>query len=115
MKNIFSKFIVWDCSSNTIYLSDKKPSISPAREELWEDVDIIYNDNGSITIEGTAYDYGICFHSVYPSELDYKVHPKYISKTRFTKKDIIHPGWHLKEKTIHKKIITDKYTIIQHL
>lgn len=115
MENIFSKFIVWDCPSHTIYLSDKEQSISPIREELWKDVDIIYNDNGSITMEGTAYDYGICFHSVYPSELDYKVHPKYISKTIFTKRDIIRPGWHLKEKTIHKKIITDKYTIIQHL
>jgi hypothetical protein len=86
-------------------------SIAPLHEDMFENASIIFNDNGSITLEGDIWQFELEFHDCYPSELNYKVHPNYIDKTRFTKKDIVRSGWHRKLQNSHKKMIIKNYII----
>lgn len=116
MKQIQSNYIILE-HGDTCYIrliKDKEYiRHRPISEDVFENVTIIFNDNGSITIEGDCWQYGIEFTDVYPSELSYNVHPSYIDKTRFRKKDIVRAGWHRKLENIHKSIIVNKYAIIE--
>ena len=114
MEEIKAKYAVYHRSSGKITLSDdtsKLKAINPLWEDELENVTIKFNDNGSVTIEADAVLYDISFHDVYPENLDYKVHPEYISKTKFRKRDIVRAGWHRKLEMGHKKITINKYII----
>lgn len=115
MEQIQSKYIVIDHSNNTISLSKKPESLRfrPITDEVFENATIVFNDNNSITLEGDCWQYGLELHDIYPSELPYKVHPNYIEKTRFRKKDIVRAGWHRKADNVHTKIILNNFKIIQ--
>lgn len=80
-------------------------------DDLVEDVTITFNENGSVTIEGELWKYFFSWDDVKPQDLDYKVHPDYIKKTFFGKKDIVRKGWHRGLKNEHCKIIMNKYKI----
>lgn len=112
MENINAKYIVLH-NSNHLFIKNESDNIhiSPLFEEVFENASVIFNDNGSITLEGDLWDYGIELHDCYPSELNYEVHPDYIKKTWLTKKDIVRSGWHRKLYNKHKKIIIKNYII----
>ena len=84
----------------------------PIRETVLEDVTITFNENDSITMEGEEWQFGIEFHDEYPKYFDYEVHPKYIKKTRFRKKDIVRSGWHRKLNNEHKKVMITNYVLV---
>ena len=113
METIKSKFVIWSISNNRIKLCDQNYGHHPFSEKIWEDVTITFNDNDSITMEGDEFQYGFELHDEYLKEFDYKVHPDYIDKTKFTKMDIVRRGWHRKLENKHKKVIMKNYTIIQ--
>ena len=114
MKDIKAKYAVYHRTSGKITLSNddsKLRAINPLYEDELENVKITFNDNGSITIDADAVCYGIFFHDEYPENLSYKIHPGYITKTRFRKRDIVRAGWHRKLEKEHKKITINKYII----
>lgn len=113
MNVIHAKFVLWNVKSNTIRTYQTGPSIYPLYDHKLEDVTIILNQNGSVTMEGDEILYGISFHDESPEHFDYKIHPSWIEKTRFRKKDVVRAGWHRKLDKEHKKITLSKYTIIQ--
>lgn len=115
MENIQSKYVVFNYYGNTLLILDNEEKVScrPLCEDVFENATITFNENNSITLEGDCRAYGIEFHDVYPSELPYKVHPNSIEKTRFRKKDIVRAGWHRKLENVHRKIILNKYKIIE--
>ena len=115
MENITGKKIVLSYCNNSlrVYDHNDKVSIYPLDEQCFENASITFNDNGSITLEGDCWQFGINFHDEYPENIEYKVHPSYITKTMFRHKDIVRAGWHRKLENKHKKIILNKYMIIQ--
>lgn len=114
MEDINSKFVVHSLENgcNTLKLYEEIPQIHPLYENILECVTIHFNDNGSITIEGEMWQYGIEFHDEHPSNFDYEIHPSSITQTRFRKKDVVRSGWHRKMENKHFKMITNKYNII---
>lgn len=88
-------------------------SLHPLYEDLFENATITFNDSGTITIEGELVQWGIEFHDVYPSELEYEVDPEYIEKTRFRKRDIVRRGWHKKLKRDYRKLTLSNFVIIE--
>ena len=115
MENIKAKNIRLTYGSNILYVfkDDEEVSLRPIDEEMFENATISFNENGSITLEGDCWKFGILFDSEYPKNIDYEVHPSYIEKTRFRHKDIVRAGWHRKLKNEHRKLIFNKYMIIQ--
>lgn len=113
MKIIHAKFVLWSRKSNIIKTYQTEPSFSPLYDHVLEDVTITLNENGIVTMEGDEILYGISFHDESPEHFDYKIHPSYIEKTRFRKKDVVRAGWHRKLDKEHKKITLSKYTIIE--
>lgn len=112
MEDINSKYIKWIYPKRFILIDNKDGlDIYPLNESVFENAKIHFNDNGSITLIGDMWQFGISFYDVYPEELDYTVHPNYISKTRFRKKDIVRSGWHRKLYDIYKEIIIKDYII----
>ena len=112
MENINAKYIRYSYPNHLFIIGENDNlSLSPLNEEMFENASIVFNDNGSITLEGDVWEFGIQFHDCYPSELDYEVHPKYINKTWLTKKDIVRSGWHRKLHNQHQKIIIKNYII----
>jgi hypothetical protein len=112
MENIKSKYVVWN-HPKTLVLYNDTPNggIHPLCEEMFENAVIEFNDNGTITLKGDMWQFGIEFHDEYPHNLGYEVHPQYIKKTRFRKKDIVRPGWHRKKDNIYKEIIIKDFII----
>ena len=96
-----------------IKLTNERPSIQPLFDSLYEDAEIVFNDNNSITLTGNKWQFGIEFQDVYPSELDYEVHPNYIELTKFRKKPIVRHGWHRKAENKFEKITFSNYQIIE--
>ena len=112
MENISSKYIRYSYPNHLFIIGENDNlSLSPLNEEMFENASIVFNDNGSITLEGDVWEFGISFSDCYPSELDYEVHPNYIGKTKFTHKDIVRSGWHRKLNNSHQKIIIKNYII----
>lgn len=114
MEDIKSKYVLWGLDSNRIELFDdsKRISVQPIRETVMEDVTITFNENGSITMEGEQWQFGIDFEDEYPENFNYEIHPNYIKKTRFRKKDIVRSGWHRKLHNKHKKVMITDYVIV---
>jgi hypothetical protein len=115
MEKIQSKYVIFNHSDNslTVLQDEEDLSFRPICDDVFENATIVFNDNNSITLEGDCWQYGLSLNDVYPSELSYEVHPKYIKKTRFLKKDIIRTGWHRKKDNIKTKVIMSKYKIIE--
>lgn len=115
MKQIKSNYAIVNNDDDKIYLYDDEVfNFRPLYAEVFENVTITLEDNGNTMImEGDKRQYDITFHDVYPSELNEKVHPDYIEKTRFTKKDIVRSGWYRLTENKHKTIISNHYTIIK--
>lgn len=114
MEQIQSKYIIVECGYTLRLWKDEEAlTHKPSSSEVFENATIVFNDNNTITLEGDCWQYGFELYDVYPSELPYKVHPQYIEKTRFRKKDIVRAGWHRKADNVHKKIILSKYSIVE--
>ena len=111
METIESKFILFDRNKTLTLLKDAPLSIFPLHQTVFEDATIEFNDNGSITLTGDEWQFGISFHDESPSNFDYEVHPNYITKTSFRKKDVVRSGWHRKLKNERKKLIIGDYII----
>ena len=112
MENITAKYIRYSYPNHLFIIGENDNlSLSPLNEDMFENASIVYNDNGSITLEGDTWEYGFELHDCYPDELDYEVHPNYISKTWLRNKDIIRSGWHRKLHNKHQKIIIKNYII----
>lgn len=112
MENIKAKYIIYNSPNQLEIIQEgEHPEIYPLHEEVFENASIIFNDNQSITLEGDVWDFGFLCESHSPSDLKYEVHPKYIKKRCFTKKDVIRPGWHRKLHNQHQKIIIKNYII----
>ena len=112
MENISVKYIIYQDPNHLFIIGENDDlRLSPLHEEMFENASIVFNDNGSITLEGDVWEFELLFNDCYPSELDYEVHPSYISKTKFTHKDIVRSGWHRKLNNSHKKIIIKNYII----
>ena len=108
-----SKYAVINNETIRLYNDKDKVSHHPLLESVMEDVSITFNDNGSINLEGDEWQFDVCFHDEYPKYFDYEIHPDYIEKTRFRKRDIVRCGWHRKLENKHKIITMSHYKIIQ--
>ena len=97
----------------TLYDNKSEVVCQPLFESVYENVEIVFNDNGSITLTGDEWQFGIEFHDVYPSELDYEVHPDYIKLTKFRKKQIVQHGWHRKLNNEKRIITMTNYKLIE--
>ena len=111
-KELTSKYAVINNETISLYSDIDKVSHHPLFENVMEDVTIQFNDNGSIKLEGYEWQFGICFHDEYPENFEYEIHPDYIEKTRFRKRDIVRNGWHRKKENKHKVIILSHYNIV---
>lgn len=115
MENIIAKHVVFTYPNMIKVISDKNDNVScrPFFEDIVENATITFNNEGNITIEGDFWQFGFFPYDEYLSNIEYQVHPDYIEKTRFLKKDIVRVGWHRKLENKHKSIIVTNYTIIK--
>ena len=106
MKDIQSKYVIYSYyEGHKMVLTNDTPDIQPLFEHVIENATIHFNDDHTIVLEGDEWQFGICFEDTYPSKFDYEIAPEYISKTWFTKKDIVRSGWHRKLHNKHIRIV----------
>ena len=114
MEKIKSKFVLVSEHNGCgkIVLFDKEPDFQPLYKTLYEDVEIQFNENTTITLNGMKHNYELTLHDTYLKDIDDDVHPHYIKKTRFRKNEYVKRGWYRLLHNTLATIIYKNYIII---
>ena len=113
MEDIKSDFVVISGNKIKLFTKSDERIIQPLYDDIFENVTIHFNENGSITLYADEIEYDFLFRDTYPEDLDYEVDESEISKTWFRKKPIVRTGWHRKLKTKPIEYIINNYIIIK--
>ena len=113
MEDIKSDFVVITNNKIKLFSESDECSVQPLYDDIFENVTIHFNDNGSITLYADKIEYEFLFEDTYPENLDYEIDESEISKTWFRKRPIVRTGWHRKLKTKPIEYIINNYIIIK--